>query len=315
MFTASQTGLLAYQPGGIASNRSVLQWVDRSGKLRQQVGEKRSQTAVRLCSGGDWALIIESSAQVRADLWVLNMANGEHRRLTFSGDVSYPVCSQDDRWVAYTRASQLGQGIYRRLVSGGGSEEVLLHTSDPVIASTWSHDGKYLIFERYTGAPHAGRDLWLLPIEGEGTPRPLLQTNADESEARVSPDGRWIAYTSTENGQQEVYISSFPGMSTKRRISTEGGQSARWRGDSKEIFYLSPDFTVHAAQMQLAGEHFDVVAVTPLFRADLRSILQGTAYDVMPDGHRFLLNSPGEEQVGPVTLVQNWPAEVAPKEF
>ncbi len=315
MFTASEAALLAYQPGGIASDRSVLQWVDRSGKLMQQVGEKHSQTAVRVSSSGHWAMIIESSARAGADLWVLNTANGEHRRLTFSGDVSYPVSSQDERWVAYTRASQQEQGIYRRLVSGAGNEEVLLHTRDPVIASTWSPDGKYLIFERDTGAAHTGRDLWLLPIEGERTPRPLLQTNADESEARVSPDGRWIAYTSTENGQQEVYISPFPSMSTKRQISTAGGFSVRWRGDSREIFYLSPDFTVHAAQMQLAGDHFDVAAVTPLFRADLRSILQGTAYDVAPDGQRFLLNSPGEEQVKPVTLVQNWPAEVAPKQF
>jgi hypothetical protein len=67
--------------------------------------------------------------------------------------------------------------------------------------------------------------------------------------------------------------------------------------------------------MQRAGDHLDLAAVTPLFRADLRSILQGYAYDVVPNGQRFLLNSPGEEQVKPVTLVQNWPAEVAPKEF
>jgi len=184
-----------------------------------------------------------------------------------------------------------------------------------VIASTWSPNGKYLIFERDTGAAHTGRDLWLLPIEGDRTPRPLLQTNADEYEARVSPDGRWIAYTSDENGQREVYISPFPSMSAKRQISLAGGISARWRGDGREIFYLSPDYTIHAAQMQLAGDHFDVARVTPLFRADLRSILQGSAYDVAPDGQRFLLNSPGEEQVKPVMLVQNWPTEVAPKQF
>jgi len=265
-------------------------------------------------------MILESSAieekvlQARtgADLWLLNTTNGEHQRLTFSGDVSSPVCSQDERWVAYTRESQ---GIYRRMISGAGNEEVLLHASDPVIASTWSPDGKYLVFDRDTGAAHAGRDLWLLPIEGERAPRPLLQINADESEARVSPDGRWIAYTSTESGPQEVYISPFPSMSTRQQISTAGGFSARWRGDSREIFYLSPSFTVHAAQMQLAGDHFEVAEVTPLFRADLRSIVLGSAYDVVPDGQRFLLNSPGEEHGGPVTLVQNWPVEVAPKEF
>jgi eukaryotic-like serine/threonine-protein kinase len=315
MFTASEAALLAYQPGGIASDQSVLEWVDRSGKPKQQIGEKHSQTAVRLTSSGRWVMIIESSAPAGADLWVLNTANGEHRRLTFSGDVSSPVCSPDERWVAYTRESRQAQGIYRRLLIGDGSEEVLLHTSDPVIASTWSPDGKYLVFDRDTGAAHTGRDLWLLPIESERAPRPLLQTNADESEARVSPDGRWIAYTSTESGPQEVYISPFPSMSTKQQISTAGGFSARWRGDSREIFYLSPSFTVHAAQMQLAGDHFEVAEVTPLFRADLRSILLGSAYDVVPDGQRFLLNSPGEEHVGPVTLVQNWPVEVAPKEF
>ena len=100
------------------------------------------------------------------------LLNGEHRRLTFSGDVSSPVCSPDERWVAYTRASRQEQGIYRRLLSGAGSEQVLLHTSDPVIASAWSPDGKYLVFDRDTGAAHTSRDLWLLPIEGERVPRP-----------------------------------------------------------------------------------------------------------------------------------------------
>ena len=318
MFTASEAALLAYQPRGTASDRSELQWVDRSGKLVQKVGEKHSQTAVRVSSSGHWAMIIEPSAvggkvlQARtgADLWLLNTTNGEHRRVTFSGDVSSPVCSPDERWVAYTRESQ---GIYRRIISGAGNEEVLLHSRDPVIASSWSPDGKYLVFERYTGAARTARDLWLLPIEGDRKPRPLLQTNGDQSEARVSPNGRWIAYTSDENGQQEVYISPFPSMGPQRQISLAGGNFARWRDDSREIFYLSPDYSIQAAQMQLVGDHFDVTGVTPLFRADLRSILQGAAYDVAPDGQRFLLNSPGEEQVKPVMLVQNWPAEVAPK--
>jgi hypothetical protein len=104
-------------------------------------------------------------------------------------------------------------------------------------------------------------------------------------------------------------------MSARRQISLAGGTSARWRGDGREIFYLSSDYTIYAAQMQLAGDHFDVTGVTRLFRADLRSIVQGAAYDVAPDGQRFLLNSPGEEQAKPVMLVQNWPVEVAPKQF
>jgi Tol biopolymer transport system component len=312
MFTASEAALLAYQTGGIASNSSVLQWVDRNGKPMQQAGGKHSQTTVSLSSTGHWAMIIEASTPAASDLWLLNTASGEQRQLTFSGDVSSPVCSPDERWVAYTRESQ---GIYRRLTSGAGDEEVLLHTSDPVIASTWSPDGKYIVFERDTGAAPTGRDLWLLPMEGEGAPRPLLQTNADEFEARVSPDGRWIAYTSMEDGQSKVYLSRFPSMTGTRQISLAGGTSVRWRGDGREIFYVDPDNTVHAAQMQLAGDHVDVTGVTPLFRADLRSIVQGTAYDVAPDGQRFLLNSPGEEQVKPVILVQNWPAEIASKRF
>jgi serine/threonine protein kinase/Tol biopolymer transport system component len=313
MFTASEAALLAYQPGGIASDWSVLKWVDRGGKVMQQVGEKRSQTTVRVSSSGHWTMIIESSAPTGADLWLLSTPNGEHRRLTFSGDVGFPVCSPDERWVAYTRESQ---GIYRRPISGTGNEEVLLHTSDPVIASTWSPDGKYLVFQRDAGAARTGRDLWLLPIEAERTPRPLLQTNADEYDAEVSPDGRWIAYTSTEDGQREVYLSPFPSMSAKRQISLAGGSSPRWRGDGREIFYLSSDDTIHAAQMELAGgDHLDVVGVTPLFRADLRSVVQGSTFDVAPDGQRFLLNSPGEEQGKPVMLVQNWPAEIAPKQF
>src|SRR5262249_49889143 len=143
MFTASEAALLAYQTGGIAGDSSVLQWVDRSGKPMQQAGGKHSQTTVRVSSSGRWVMIIESSTTAATDLWLLNTASAKQQQLTFSGDVSFPVCSQDERWVAYTRESQ---GIYRRLTSGAGDEEVLLHTSDRVIASTWSPDGKYLVF-------------------------------------------------------------------------------------------------------------------------------------------------------------------------
>src|SRR5206468_3984324 len=110
-----------------------------------------------------------------------------------------------------------------------GSRQValsLLHIGNQLFDA---FDDQVLAQHGDLGVPGAGRDLWLLPIEGDRTPRPLLQTNADEYEARVSPDGRWIAYTSDENGQREVYISPFPTMSAKRQISLAGGISARWR--------------------------------------------------------------------------------------
>jgi serine/threonine protein kinase/Tol biopolymer transport system component len=310
IFAASDTGVLIYQPGGIASDMSQLQWLERTGRVLGNLGERRAQYSVRLSHNGNYAVLEDSSAGPGQDAWIINAASGERRRLTFSGDVAAPIWSNDDRWVAYSRNGPREQGIYRKLVSGDGNEELLLSTASASMVSDWSPDGRYVLLVLDTGPSKTGRDLWLLPLNDERKPRPLLQTPADESEGQISPDGHWIAFTSNETGRTEVYVAPFPTMARKWQVSSSGGFSPKWRGDGKELFFLTPDYSMTSAEVNFENGQFEIVKTATMFFAGPRAILRGTAYDAATDGRRFLINSPDWEQSKPVTLIQNWPAEI-----
>ena len=153
-----------------------------------------------------------------------------------------------------------------------------------------------------------------MPLVGNRTPRPFLQSSTfNQAYGQVSPDGRWIAYNSTESGRYEVYVRSVPAPAGKWQISQGGAVFSRWRGDGKELFYYAADGRVIAVPIK--GETaVEVGAATPLFEARM---LNGSTpargfraqYDVTRDGQRFLINVPLEDTApSPITVVVNWTA-------
>jgi Tol biopolymer transport system component len=144
-----------------------------------------------------------------------------------------------------------------------------------------------------------------------GQPFPFLQTESNEGNGVFSPDGRWVAYFSTESGTVELYVTSFPGPGGKRQVSTSGANApAKWRKDGKEIFYLAPDDKLMAAEVNGQGPTLEVGAVRQLF--EIRRGGPGYVYDVTADGQRFLINTAVEqkEPSAPITLVVNWTADL-----
>jgi Tol biopolymer transport system component len=152
----------------------------------------------------------------------------------------------------------------------------------------------------------------MLPLSGERKPYPFLQSTFNELGARFSPDGKWLAYFSLESGRPEVYVVPFPGPGGKWQVSTGGGTWPRWRRDGKEIFYLSPDNKVMAAEVRASGTSFEIGAAQPLFETrPYRS--GGAAFDVSADGQRFIIEYAGEQPTAAITLVVNWDAELKKK--
>jgi len=201
--------------------------------------------------------------------------------------------------------------LYQKASGGVGGEEVLLADDGDSIPSSWSPDGRFLLYDRVG----LNADMWLLPLSGERKPFPFLRTPANEFDGHFSPDGRWIAYRSDESGRSEVYVAPFSGAGgasgTKRQVSTSGGVYPRWRKDGREIFYVTPppDATLMAAAVSARGTAFDVGAVERLFDVRLPGT-QGWFYDVSPDGRRFLVNMAPEVTTAPapITVVVNWTA-------
>ena len=149
--------------------------------------------------------------------------------------------------------------------------------------------------------------MWALPWFGDRKPFPFLNAAYTESNGRFSPDGKLVAYVSNESGRNEVYVATFPKADQKARISSAGGAWPRWRGDGKELFYLSPDNNLVAVEVRSSGSQFEAGAAQTLFKLNPRMNAQ-SPYAVTANGQRFIANLVVEDVSEPLTLTVNWPA-------
>jgi dipeptidyl aminopeptidase/acylaminoacyl peptidase len=169
---------------------------------------------------------------------------------------------------------------------------------------SWSRDGRFIAY--VTIHPKTHTDIWLFPTAGDRTPAPFLQTEFEERNARISPDGRWMAYVSNESGSDAVYVTRFPQAGGKWSVSPKGGAFPIWRHDGRELFYRAPGGQLMAVPIA-AGAEFQPGVAVPLFNpsAAVGTLGLGTFYDVAPDG-RFLVNVFVEQTSPPATVVLNW---------
>jgi Tol biopolymer transport system component len=294
--SASGDGLLVFASGGTGDWQ--LLWMDRAGKQLSPVADKLTNLqSARLSPQGDRiALQIDTGLN---DLWVLELARGIKTRLTF-GPVanSFPVWSPDGKWIAYTSDRNGHSNLTRKPSDGSGAEELLLTDDQIDVASDWSRDGKYLIYSRGMAVGDAG--IWALPLEGERKPWQILPRGTF---AHLSPDGRWLAYTSDESGGPEVYVVPFRGGQGKWQVSANGGQSPQWSKDGKELYYIDPTFNLFTVPVKDTGGALQFGAAQIL-------VANWTApnvfYDVSPDGKKILLDRVSQQVSQSVTVVTNF---------
>jgi Tol biopolymer transport system component len=228
-------------------------------------------------------------------------------RFTFyPGINSFPVWSPDGSRIVWVSTREDGRNrFYQKAASGVGQEEPLLNISG--VPYDWSRDGRFIIYSQ--SDLKTRWDVWVLPLDGEQKPFPFLQTDAYESTARLSPDGRWLAYVSDESGRFEVYVQRFPAHGSKRQVSTGGGAGPHWRRDGKELFYYAADGKLMAMPVG-SGESFEMGTAVALFEFRFGSVAPTSApYTVTGDGQRFLVNAIVDaEPRAPLTVVVNWAA-------
>ncbi len=258
--------------------------------------------------------VVQDSNQ---DIWIHDLARNLRNRLTTAPAVDgVPVWSAKGDEVAFSSLSNrtgTGFDILRQRVDGTGEPEVLVGTPVREVAGDWSPDGKYLIYRR--NSPQTGADLWYLLREGtDWTPHPFLQTPANESRPRFSPDSRYVAYVSDQSGRQEVYVRSFPQGGKVSRISRNGGTAPRWNPNGKELFYVEGN-SLLAVQVSMSPS-FSPGEPTRLF--DATGLSEGDnspGYDVSPDGQQFIIAQPvGDPPRPSISIVQNWYEEFRDRE-
>ena len=168
-----------------------------------------------------------------------------------------------------------------------------------------------IVYEAFAGRNKL--DLWWLPLDGDRKPVAYLQTEFNECHARLSPDGKWLAYVSDETGRAEIYVQSFPTPGNTVLISANGGDQPAWRRDGKELFYLAPDRKLMAVAVK-PGATLESGELKALFqtRAPATPLL-AFRHDYAPaaDGLKFLVATmPEDQSTAPLTMVLNWAAGI-----
>ena len=266
VLTRVQPGSLlhAFQAGPGAV-RSQLVWLDRAGKRSGVLGILADYGNVELSPDGRrLAVAVLDSTRGTREIWMYDVATGRHTKFTSDpADENWLIWSRDGSRVVFNSQRNRGLDLYQASSSGTGGEEALLIDRDPKWPVSWSPDGRFILY--VINSQHTGNDVLVLPLFGDRKPFPFLQTAAAENWAAFSPDGAWVAYSSDESGESEVYVAHFPpGPGRRVRISSGGGSQARWRRDGKELFYLAPGRVLMSAAVGKLGSDFAFATPQPL---------------------------------------------------
>ncbi len=308
-FSVTPGGLIAFQPAVVRS--TTLVWRDRGGRQIATLLGPSGWRNPQLSPDGSHLAVSDTDERTVAAAWTIDLARGIKTRLSAGGGFMPLWASADS--VIFSRSTGRIIGVprelARRAASGDGDEQLLTDIGSGGLDSV-SPDRRFGVSSRM--GPAANRDIYLVPLTGEGKALPLLQTRANETQGQISPDGRWIAYTSDESGESEIYAQRFPGGGGKIRLSTTGGMQSRWRRDGRELFYLQPDGALMSVLVTLAA---DIKADGPatLFAGRIAYGGPGLGtraeYDVTADGRRFIVNQIAEgEAPPPITVIVNWTA-------
>ncbi len=315
-FDFSDEGTLVYVSGSATSFNRRLVWVSRDGAVQPLPTPVREYIQPTLSHNGlRVAVTIPEGSNY--DVWIADTQRGNLTRLTFDpGEDFNSVWTPDSKKV--TISSELkgnGPQLFSFAADGSGTPERLIPRApfmDVYYPGSYSPEGRVLVFGRFDQDQDVnsgtGIDIWVLPMDGKGEARALLESRYNEFFPTLSPDGRWLAYVSDETGREEVYVMAFPGPGGKLQISTEGGTEPIWHPSGRELFYrngskmmgvavrASPTFT--AERPRLLFEKSLVVTHRPEMRQN---------YDISPDGNRFLMIQ-NEREIKPVQIevVLSW---------
>jgi Tol biopolymer transport system component len=301
-FSVAPSGALAYSTGSFTF--TDISWADKNGAL--------TETAVAHIAAGAFSISPDGTriAVGRDDttpnsVWINDLSRKTATPLTFDHYSCCPVWSPDGKQIAFAAAREGPPTLYLTTVGSKGPDQTLTpnQSGDPL---AFSPDGRYLVYGVQDFKNR--QDIWVIPLTGDRTPRAFISTPFDEWEARVSPDGRWLAYQSNESGRPEVYVVRFPEGTDRMTISTAGGWVPKWSPDGRTLYYRELD-AMMSVTVTPDGRFSTPTRLFPV--KGLRQGPYGQSYEVAPDG-RLLLNVIVDRRSLPLTVVTDWRAGLIP---
>jgi serine/threonine-protein kinase len=308
-FAVSDNGTLAYVAASEFNPDLELLWIDRRGDSEPAISTRGRYSMPALSPDGRWiALTIEEPGENR-DVWVFDLARGTRSRLTSGGAADFaPIWTPSGDRIIYQSERPVFE-LYWRPADGSAPAEPLLVTPFDKSPESFTPDGSTLLF-RHSVLPRS--QLWTLPLDGAGDAELLLASELGElSTPALSPNGRWLAYTSTESGRTEIYLVPHPNVTGRRRqVSVDGGGFPKWTRGGRELVFGSRGRMMSVSIDPLTGEPGQPTTVF----ADSTLLLTGYEYDVTPDGERFLMLR-RQPWAAPrqVIVVTNWFEELKEK--
>jgi serine/threonine-protein kinase len=293
-FAVSASGsmlLIAGRAGGAGGLLTEAVWVTRNGTATPVDSGWQFLTggnAGRALSPDGRHLALTIAGERGNDIWVKDLDHGPLSRLTGDpGPEIRPRWTPDGRSVLFMSSSQM---LLRRRADGTLPADTLLRLKEPIFEAQWSRDGAWIVVR--VGGQDGQRDIWAQQVGRDSTAHRLLASDFDENAMALSPDGRWIAYQSTETGSTEVFVRPFPDISAgKWTVSLGGGSQPVWSHSGRELFYLDDKQNLVAARVRGTGPTtFEVLERKPLFSTAGFAVGSNySGYDVAPDDQRFLM--------------------------
>ena len=310
MFAVSDTGTLVYRSG--AGSKNALVWFDQTGNPGTALGEPGDYSAPAV-SPDQMRIAVARLVGNTRDIWIMDVARGTTTRFTFdAGDDTNPVWSPDGAHIVFS-SNRTGQPkMYIKAADGSGEERLI--TDMPGTPTSWSSDGRFVLF--MSASPKTANDLFAIPDPRQASaaskPFVVLATQFNEVQGRFSPDGRWIVYTSNESSVSDVYVRPFSpegnaSAAGGKWLVSNGGLSIlpRWSADGRRLFYtFAATFGVMAVDV---GTRSGFQAGTPKRLFTAPPPLLPVGWDLAPDGKRFLfITTPAGGRTAPFTVVLNW---------
>jgi serine/threonine protein kinase len=304
VFGSSDDGTLMFESGS-SSARSELVWFDREGNELERVGQQDNYRDVVLSPDETMFVYGLFDQQFSTDdLWIYDLKRNVSTRLTFENtNEVWPIWSNDGKFIYYASNADGNGDIYKKDITGLGEAEIVYNTDgNNVGPNSFTPDGTQLIFTSLGNPVNVG----VLNFNDSNRVDMITNSSFVEIYGQVSPNGKYLSYSSNESGQMEIYVRQLKGGGGKWQISTDGGNRSRWSKNGNELFYWQGnDLTV--VPINTEG-NFEAGNPELLFtRQWNRAGFVQFRYDVSNDGKRFLINSQlVAAEPDKVVIVQNW---------